>query len=167
MFEEISSRSATFRGRHFSKRSLLPAQCFPLEMPPLRERKEDIPLLVEYFVDRYASKAGKKIRNVTKKTLICWSRTRGRVTFESFQNVIERSVIVCETETLSVDERWLSRASVPTAPTSPPLSEPSVTDEKQVIEDALAESRGRYRDRRVRQPSSACRPRLWNQRSDR
>ena len=42
---------------------------FPIEIPPLRERKEDIPILVEYFIHRYASKMGKKIGSASKKTM--------------------------------------------------------------------------------------------------
>jgi len=77
---------------------------FPVELPPLRERKEDIPLLVEYFLDRYASKAGKKIRGINKKTLELLQAYRWPGNIRELQNVIERSVIVCETETFSVVE---------------------------------------------------------------
>jgi transcriptional regulator with GAF, ATPase, and Fis domain len=130
--------NGTFRSDLFYRLNV-----FPLETPPLRERTEDIPVLVEYFIDRYASKAGKKIRSVNKKTLDLLRSYPWPGNIRELQNLIERSVIVCETETLSVDERWLSRASVPTAPTSQPLSEPPVTDEKQLIEAALGETRGR------------------------
>jgi formate hydrogenlyase transcriptional activator len=112
---------------------------FPLEIPPLRERTEDIPVLVEYFIDRYASKAGKKIRSVSKKTLDLLQSYDWPGNIRELQNVIERSVIVCETENLSVDESWLSREPAATQH----LSEPPVTDEKQNIEAALAKTRGR------------------------
>ena len=82
---------------------------FPIEMPPLRERKEDIPLLVEYFIDRYASKAGKKIRGVNKKSLDLLQSYPWPGNIRELQNVIERSVIVCDTESFSVDESWLYR----------------------------------------------------------
>ena len=73
---------------------------FPLEVPPLRARKADIPLLVEYFIDRYARKAGKKIQSVDKKTLQLLQSYPWPGNIRELQNVIERSVIVCETETL-------------------------------------------------------------------
>jgi transcriptional regulator with GAF, ATPase, and Fis domain len=82
---------------------------FPIEMPPLRERREDIPALVEYFVDRYARKLGKNIRGVNSKTLERFQSHPWPGNIRELQNVIERSVIVCETEKFSVDETWLPR----------------------------------------------------------
>ena len=113
---------------------------FPIEVPALRERREDIPVLVEYFTDRYASREGRKIRSVTKSTLDLLQAYDWPGNVRELQNVIERSVIVCETETLSVDESWLVREG--------PLSSPMLTAElasreKEMIEAALTESRGR------------------------
>src|SRR5262249_7018155 len=96
---------------------------FPLELPPLRARQQDIPLLVESFLDRYASKAGKKIRGINKKTLELLQAYRWPGNIRELQNVIERSVIVCETETFSVDESWLAQKSAPGEPASPALGE--------------------------------------------
>ncbi len=84
-------------------------------MPPLRERLEDIPLLVEYFIGRYASQAGKKVRNIHKKTLELFQSYGWPGNLRELQNVIERSVILCEGETLSVDPSWLSKESDPAA----------------------------------------------------
>ncbi len=116
---------------------------FPIESPPLRERQDDIFLLVEYFIDRYASKAGKKIRGVTKKTLELLQAYPWPGNIRELQNVIERSVILCETENFSIDESWLSRETPPTGPASQPLSEQLVIHEKDMIEVALAEASGR------------------------
>jgi formate hydrogenlyase transcriptional activator len=116
---------------------------FPIEMPSLRERKEDIPLLVEYFIDRYAGKAGKKIRGINKKTLDLLQSYPWPGNIRELQNVIERSVIVCDTESFSVDESWLVRESSQTQPASQPLSNKLVTQEKEMIEAALAECKGR------------------------
>jgi len=116
---------------------------FPIAIPPLRERKEDIPMLVEYFIDRYASKAGKKIQIINKKTLDQLQSYPWPGNIRELQNVIERSVIVCDTEIFSVDESWLVRESCQTQPASQPLSDKLVTQEKEMIEAALAESRGR------------------------
>jgi formate hydrogenlyase transcriptional activator len=116
---------------------------FPIEMPPLRDRQDDIPLLVEYFIDRYARKAGKKFRGVNKKTLELLQRYPWPGNIRELQNVIERSVIVCETEFFSVDESWLSRETLPTQGAGLTLSKRPVTQEKDIIEAALAETRGR------------------------
>ncbi|HTP05243.1 MAG TPA: sigma 54-interacting transcriptional regulator [Nitrospirota bacterium] len=116
---------------------------FPIEIPPLRERKEDIPLLVEYFIDRYAGKAGKKIRGINNRTLDLFRSYPWPGNIRELQNVIERSVILCDTENFSVDERWLLRECRQTQPASQPLSHELVTHEKEMIEAALAESRGR------------------------
>jgi transcriptional regulator with GAF, ATPase, and Fis domain len=116
---------------------------FPIEMPPLRDRQDDIPLLVEYFTDRYARKAGKKIREVSRRTLDLLQAYPWPGNIRELQNVIERSVIVCETETLSVDESWLARQALPPLPASLALSRRPVTEEKAIIEAALAETKGR------------------------
>ncbi len=116
---------------------------FPIEMPALRERKEDIPMLVEYFIDRYASAAGKKIRSIDKRTLALFQSYPWPGNIRELQNVIERSVILSEMETFSVDESWLSPASVPTLPARRPLSRKLVDQEKETIEAALAESKGK------------------------
>ncbi len=117
---------------------------FPIEMPPLRERREDIPLLVEYFIDRYAKKEGKKIRAVGKSTMELLLSYPWPGNIRELQNVIERSVIVCETENFSIDESWLSRQPVAAQPKSAPdLSEKLAAQEKEIIEAALAKTGGR------------------------
>src|SRR5262249_30641944 len=85
---------------------------FPIAMPALRERADDISLLVEYFIDRYARKAGKSIRRVNKRTLDLLRSYPWPGNVRELQNVIERSVIVCDTDEFIVDESWLSTASV-------------------------------------------------------
>jgi PAS domain S-box-containing protein len=117
---------------------------FPIEIPPLRERREDIPLLLEYFIDRYARKAGKNITTVDKKTLQLLQSYPWPGNIRELQNVIERSVIVCETTNFSVDESWLSQ-KLPTrkAESQLYLSEKVAAQEKELIEAALRESKGR------------------------
>src|SRR5882672_5260846 len=80
---------------------------FPIEVPSLRERKDDIPLLVEYFIDRYARKAGKNIKRVNKKALELLQSYPWPGNIRELQNVIERSVILCESDIFSIDESWL------------------------------------------------------------
>ena len=117
---------------------------FPIEIPPLRERIEDIPLLVEYFIDRYARKAGKSIREVNKKALDLFQSYPWPGNIRELQNVIERSVIVCESEIFSVDESWLSRQPLAVEAKSPlDLSEKLAAQEKEMIEAALSECGGR------------------------
>jgi PAS domain S-box-containing protein len=117
---------------------------FPIEVPSLRDRRADIPLLVEYFIDRYARKSGKKITTVDKKTLRLLESYAWPGNIRELQNVIERSVIVCETANFSVDESWLSRQPLATEPTSRiELSRKLAAREKEMIEAALRESRGR------------------------
>src|SRR5258707_4189230 len=117
---------------------------FPLEMPPLRARRADIPLLVEYFIDRYARKAGKNIRSVDKKALQLLQSYPWPGTIRELQNVIERSVILCETEIFTVDESWLSQRPLDTRSGDKAfLSEKVAATEKEIIEEALRESQGR------------------------
>jgi transcriptional regulator with GAF, ATPase, and Fis domain len=117
---------------------------FPIEVPPLRERRGDIPLLVEYFIDHYARKAGKSFQAVNKKSLDLLQSYPWPGNIRELQNVIERSVIVCETEAFSVDESWLSRQPVLIDPRSEPeYSQKLVAQEKEMIEVALRESGGR------------------------
>jgi len=117
---------------------------FPIEIPALRERKEDIRLLVEYFIDRYARKAGKKITTVGKKTLRLLESYPWPGNIRELQNVIERSVIVCESENFSVDESWLSQQRPEMeAERQFDLSEKVAAQEKEIIEAALRECQGR------------------------
>ena len=116
---------------------------FPIEVPPLRRRKEDIPLLVEYFVDRYASRAGKKISGINKKSMDMLQAYAWPGNIRELQNVIERSVIICDSENLYVDETWLGRRAPSVDSPAQPLSERLATQEKEMIEAALAESNGR------------------------
>jgi DNA-binding NtrC family response regulator len=112
-------------------------------MPRLRERREDIPLLVEYFIDRFARKAGKKIRRINKKTLELLQSYPWPGNIRELQNVIERSVIISEGENFSVDESWLSRRQVPSGLKGQiELSQSLAAHEKEVIEAALSESGG-------------------------
>ena len=117
---------------------------FPIEIPPLRERTEDIPMLVEYFIDRFARKAGKTIRGINKKTLSLLLSYPWPGNIRELQNVVERSVIVCETKNFSVDESWLSRKPLANEPKSQlELSQKLAAQEKEMIEVALRESGGR------------------------
>ena len=114
---------------------------FPLEMPPLRERRDDISVLVEYFIGRYARKAGKTFRQVSKRTLDRLRSYPWPGNVRELQNVIERSVIVSDTDEFTVDESWLSGASA--AESRLGLYGTMAAHEKAVVEEALRASGGR------------------------
>jgi PAS domain S-box-containing protein len=117
---------------------------FPIEMPSLRERKEDIPLLVEYFLDRYGRKAGKSFETVSKKSLDLLQSYSWPGNIRELQNVIERSVIVCEPGNFSVDESWISRQPAAPQPSKGlDLFKKDPSQEKEIIEAALRECDGR------------------------
>jgi transcriptional regulator with PAS, ATPase and Fis domain len=116
---------------------------FPIDVPPIRERKEDIPILVEYFIKRYAGKLGKKIHRIEKKTLEMFESYYWPGNIRELQNVIERSVIVCADDVFSVDEGWLSSESPQPHQPSMVLSDRLLAQEKELIESALMACAGR------------------------
>jgi formate hydrogenlyase transcriptional activator len=115
---------------------------FPIQLPLLRDRVDDIPLLVEYLVDRYAKKAGKKIRSISKETLDLFQEYEWPGNIRELQNVVERAVILCDGETFCIDASWLTPAAPGLAASSVPLVEDLAEREKAMIEDALRESGG-------------------------
>jgi formate hydrogenlyase transcriptional activator len=116
---------------------------FPIRMPPLCERVDDIPVLVEYLVERYARGAGKTIRHIKKHTLELLQAYDWPGNVRELQNVIERAVVLCEGETFVIDESWLKAG--PTKPSKETRGEVTTLaqGEKSMIEAALAESHGR------------------------
>jgi PAS domain S-box-containing protein len=120
---------------------------FPMRIPSLGERAEDIPLLVEYFVERYAKKAGKSIRSIKKKTLELFQAYNWPGNIRELQNVVERAVILCDGETFSVDETWLRyklpRESPETNIPIKRLGRLAADQEREMIEAALLASQGR------------------------
>ena len=115
---------------------------FPIQIPPLRERMDDIPLLVTYLIERYAQRAGKQIRKIQGKTLERFQAYDWPGNIRELQNVIERAVVLCESETFSVDETWLKTEALalsrPAIPSDATLSE----QEKEMIEAALVDCGG-------------------------
>jgi formate hydrogenlyase transcriptional activator len=117
---------------------------FPIDMPSLQERKTDIPLLVEYFIDRYARKVGKNIRRVNKKTLELLLSYPWPGNIRELQNVIERSVILCDTEVFSIDQSWLpQRPALSPESREAELPHRLLAQEKSMIEASLTDARGR------------------------
>ena len=119
---------------------------FPLEVPPLRDRPADIPLLVHYFVDRFSRRAGKRISRIGRHVLELMERYDWPGNIRELQNVIERAVILSDSETLSIDARWLipqpTREHAP-SPLPAPESATLSSRERQLIESTLTETRGR------------------------
>jgi formate hydrogenlyase transcriptional activator len=115
----------------------------PIQMPPLRERVADIPLLVEYFIDRFGKRAGKKFRTIEKKSLELFKAYGWPGNVRELQNVIERAVILSEDDTLDVDQTWLKREPSQNPARPATLDGALVRQEKEMIEAALAESQGR------------------------
>jgi formate hydrogenlyase transcriptional activator len=115
---------------------------FPIRIPSLRERVDDIPLLVTYMIERYAKKAGKKIRNIQKETLKLFQTYDWSGNIRELQNVIERAVVLCDSETFSVDESWLKPEGRRLTGSVVPLDATLAEHEKEIIEAALAECGG-------------------------
>src|ERR1700722_5904785 len=115
----------------------------PIEMPSLRERAADIPLLVDYFIDRFGKKAGKKFRRIDKRTLKLFQAYDWPGNIRELQNVIERAVILSEGDIFCVDETWLKRQAPQFAGPTAALNSTLQRQEKEMIETALAESAGR------------------------
>jgi PAS domain S-box-containing protein len=133
---QAAIEAGTFRSDLFYRLNV-----FPIPVPPLRERADDIPLLVEYFIDRYMRKAGKTIRRVNVRTLDHLRSYPWPGNVRELQNVIERSVILCETDEFTVDESWVSAR--PEVESRLALSSTLAANERAIIEDALRASGGR------------------------
>jgi formate hydrogenlyase transcriptional activator len=139
---EAAAANGTFRQDLFYRLNV-----FPIEVPPLRERKDDILMLVEYFAQRYASRAGKNIHSIDKNTLCLLQSYQWPGNIRELQNVLERSIILSSADVLSVDEMWLSQE--PLQPETRVEASPRVggdaepRSEREIVEAALVESRGR------------------------
>jgi transcriptional regulator with GAF, ATPase, and Fis domain len=137
--------SAAVANETFRQDLLYRLNVFPIEMPPLRERKDDILMLAEYFVQRYANRAGRNLRSIDQKTLDLLQSYDWPGNIRELQNVIERSIILSSADVFSVDELWLSRRTPP--PASRAEASPSLNvdprSEREIIEAALSETRGR------------------------
>ena len=115
---------------------------FPIQIPSLRERMDDIPLLVTYLIERYAKKAGKQIRNIQKETLELFQTYDWPGNIRELQNVIQRAIVLCEGETFFVEETWLKRENHRLSGSVIPLGATIAEHEKDIIEAALANCGG-------------------------
>jgi len=130
--------AGTFRSDLFYRLNV-----FPIEVPPLRKRKEDIPMLVEYFVKRYAEKAGKRICKIDNKTLELCQSYPWPGNIRELQNIVERSVILCSGDTFWIEKAWLARVPPTRQELAGPLPDTLQNQERKIIETALAECKGK------------------------
>jgi PAS domain S-box-containing protein len=119
---------------------------FPIEVPPLRERQDDVLMLLEFFVHRFAQKMGKHFKKIDKQTVELFRSYPWPGNIRELQNVVERSIIVSSDDEFCVDAAWLfrdsRRVSLARQP-EPADADEDASRERQIIEDALAGSRGR------------------------
>src|SRR3984957_17077662 len=130
--------AGTFRSDLFYRLNV-----FPIEVPPLRQRKEDIPMLVEYFVKRYAEKAGKQIRRIDNNTLELCQSYPWPGNIRELQNIVERSVILTSDDTFWIEKAWLASPEPARQEFAGPLPDTLQNQEKVMIETALAECKGK------------------------
>jgi PAS domain S-box-containing protein len=130
--------AGTFRADLFYRLNV-----FPIEVPPLRKRREDIPMLVEYFVKRYAEKAGKQIRKIDTNTLEQCQSYPWPGNIRELQNIVERSVILSSGDTFWIEKAWLASQEAARQELPGPLPDTLQNQEREIIETALAESKGK------------------------
>jgi transcriptional regulator with GAF, ATPase, and Fis domain len=130
--------AGTFRSDLFYRLNV-----FPIEVPPLRKRKEDIPMLVEYFVQRYAEKAGKQIRKIDMNTLELCQSYPWPGNIRELQNIVERSVILSSDDTFWIETAWLASPEPARQELPNPLPDTLQNQEREIIETALAECKGK------------------------
>ena len=129
--------SGTFRQDLFYRLDV-----FPIEMPSLRERVDDIPLLLEYLIERFANKSGKRIRSIPRHTLELFQAYDWPGNIRELQNVVERAVLLCDGDVFEVDEAWLKRDAPTSSETNGPLASTLEGREREMIEAALTECDG-------------------------
>lgn len=130
--------AGTFRSDLFYRLNV-----FPVEVPPLRKRKEDIPMLIEYFVKRYAEKAGKQIRKIDKNTLELCQSYPWPGNIRELQNIVERSVILTSGDTFWIEKAWLASPEPAQQEVAGPLPDTLQNQEREIIESALSECKGK------------------------
>ena len=116
---------------------------FPIEVPALRDRRDDILVLAKYFVERFAAASGRKARNIDGRTLELLQIYDWPGNIRELQNVLQRAVILCEGGTISVEEAWLRRGDGGKRRAPVALDSFLIKQEKELIEATLEKTRGR------------------------
>ena len=158
---------SAIRSRKFRQDLFYRLNVFPIHLPPLRERPEDILLLAKYFIERYAAKEGKMIRRVEKRTTELLERYHWPGNIRELQNVIQRAMILCDSDTFFVEEAWLRPEAEPWTARQSCL----INQERELIEATLAECRGRISGpdgaaRRLRVPRTTLESKIKSLRID-
>jgi formate hydrogenlyase transcriptional activator len=135
---EVAISEGSFRSDLFYRLNV-----FPIEISPLRERKEDLPVLIAFCVTHFASKNGKTITRIDKKSMEMLRSYHWPGNVRELQNVIERSVITCEGDTLFVEETWIASGVAPKKSPTQRFGDALSAHERELIESALSKSRGR------------------------
>jgi transcriptional regulator with GAF, ATPase, and Fis domain len=130
--------AGTFRSDLFYRLNV-----FPIHMPALRKRMDDIPMLVEYFVQRFAEKLGKHVPKIDRTTMELCQKYHWPGNVRELQNIVERSVILCSGDTLWIDEAWLLIQEPYGEDLAGPLPKTLKNEEKKIIEAALAQTKGK------------------------
>jgi DNA-binding NtrC family response regulator len=124
---------------------------FPVRVPPLRERKEDIPLLVEYFINKYCNEMKTPVKSVSKEALDILMGYHWKGNVRELENTIERAVILCDGDVITPDHFVLSKEVVSGPVTAFSSTEGTLesvakealrTAETKRISSALHETRG-------------------------
>jgi len=134
--------TAAVRGGGFRADLFYRLNVFPIQVPALRDRRGDIPLLVEYLVERYTQKAGKRMRSIRKDTLDVFEAYHWPGNIRELQNVIERAVILSDGDVFRVDASWLTPAPATSAVPGGALATNLAQHEMAIIEAALREAHG-------------------------
>ncbi len=116
---------------------------FPVAMPALRDRREDIPLLAEYFIRRFAQRSGKRIQGISRKSIDLLEANSWPGNIRELQNIIERAVIFADAPNLSIDPHWLSSELAPRSTSRFSPRNALIIQEREAIESALLETKGR------------------------
>lgn len=116
---------------------------FPIQVPSLRERSDDIPLLLEYLIGRYGKRAGKRFKSIPRQTLELFQAYNWPGNIRELQNVVERAVLLCDSEVFVVEESWFRRDAPATPASNGAMSSTLEEREREMIEAALTACGGR------------------------
>jgi formate hydrogenlyase transcriptional activator len=127
------------RNNQFREDLFYRLRVFPIEIPPLRERREDIPLLVHFFVSRFSRRMQKRIRSVPRPSMEALMNADWRGNIRELENFIERCVILTQGDELNVPRAELKSASRISAAGASTFEQA----ERQAIVDALKQASGK------------------------
>ena len=110
---------------------------FPISIPPLRERPEDIPLLVRHFVRQFAQRMNKIVDSISSETMEALTRYPWPGNIRELQNAVERAVVLYEKGSLSVKKSWLSDDCFQNQPAIQSFFRRSAAEDRRMIDSVL------------------------------